>query len=216
MDKLSIYELFSYLIPGYVTVFLSNHFFSFTKTINDAGMNFGVFVLIASMISGVIIHALIDTLKSRKWFENLVFKHPHEIYAADQYLTPKMKNFLLEIYTKTSNESAIEIINGYPKNLFDHAYHYLESKEKSGPVKNLHSLYYLMRNLAFIFIIFMAIGIFFLISKSPIDNEKLILLILIFGSFGCLFGARFLREKYIGKAIKLYFSYCIHKLHEPK
>lgn len=216
MDKLSIYELFSYLIPGYVAIHLSNHFFHFTEIVATTDMNMTVFVLVASLIVGVIIHSFVDSFKPFEWFENLVFMHPNEIYKNDKYLTEQMKSFLLQEYEKTSNISVIEKINDYPKNLFDHAYYYLESKEKSGPVKNLHSLYYLLRNVAFLLIISLIIGVIFMISNIKVVNEREIFVVSLVGAFGCLFAARFLRKKYIGKTIKMYYSCLIHKFHEPR
>ncbi len=171
MDKLSLYEILSFVIPGLVLlkiielynekVFDGLPLIESDSKISESIMLFGI-----SLFIGIFIHiATFRLLKTQKlkWYKKLLFKSPQNICDKNDFIKPVIPFLNSEYNNLRKHEMPAGKENELETNLFDFAYLYLEVNDKITPAKNFQSLYFLFRNLFTICLLLLPVSIFFYI-----------------------------------------------------
>lgn len=215
MDKLSLYEILSFVIPGFIVIKLvdifrflllgSNNLFS-SDNIGDSLILFCV-----SLIFGVIIHVLTTQITLKiSFFKKLVYTSVKDVELGkySKLIIP----YLNEEYTKLKKHDCDENTSDQPTDyLFDFAYYYLEVNDKITQVKNFQSLYFMFRNFFTIGLILVPI-LLFTISYSyynkldQTQNFGLSLLIVFIGLLVIIYVSRWLRIKMIERVFESYYA----------
>jgi uncharacterized membrane protein YqjE len=194
MDKLSIYELLSFIIPGYVATRIVEYYLKFYNVTlpfpMEGKMDENLHLLVMAIILGVAIHVLTFKVISHpklKWMKSWIYKPEDEyienskggelpmimdsvlkMYEQDKDHTDKQS-----IYTSTWKEfnkekNEMEDTSKdvpYYNWTFDFAYYYLEVNDKITQAKNFQSFYFLFRNLFVMSMVhFVLIGIMGIVS----------------------------------------------------
>lgn len=163
MDKFSIYELFSFIIPGYLAAKIIEYYLRFyglrLPFPMEGNLDDNLLMLIVAIVFGVAIHVLtfkiinIPSLKRMKWW---IYKPEAEYIKSSKFSElPMIMPAVKECYEKDKNhnDSTSEIVISNGKKLdyydwtFDFAYCYLEVNDKITQAKNFQSFYFLFRNL---------------------------------------------------------------------
>lgn len=175
MDKLSIYELLSFIIPGYIAAKIIEYYLTFYEIKlpfpMEGNLDDNLLLLVVSIILGVFIHVLtfkIISLDGLEWMKDLIYKKEKDyikdskngelamIIPAVAALYEKEKNHqdaiseiraVLEVKDKDGNVEKKDIELDYYDWTFDFAYYYLEVNDKITQAKNFQSFYFLFRNL---------------------------------------------------------------------
>lgn len=215
MDKLSIYEFFSFLLPGVIAIEVSKVFFSKIDdyVIFEAKDIFsGILVLSLALCIGSILHVLCFMyLQNIKCFKNIIHI-PMDNMKNDEYITeiyPKLR----EIYAQRNGYSNTENIS--KSEVFDTAYYFLEAENKIAQAKSFQSLYFLFRNIFVLgcFFILLIVGkyIFELIQGECDVFLIYHIIILVVMSFVCMVLARWYRVKMTDRVLGLYYAILTHK-----
>lgn len=223
MDKLSLYELFSFVIPGGIALHLLNWCsinilqMGTVFSIND--LSSSLTVLLCALFIGVLLHLLTFSLFMKyKSYNLIIYKSVQEINF-DKY-TSSIIPFLNKEY-EHSKQHAIEKIVNYnipAQYLFDYAYYYLEVNGKNTQAKNFQSLYFFFRNLftlSIVAIILLVIALLYSALSSL--GVSVILKTVLY--IGCFIGvmcitvpvANWLRRKMI---ITVFGSYYADRVHQ--
>jgi hypothetical protein len=224
MDKFSLYEILSFLLPGYVliAIFLLYRELVFNfDPISNSGLGWGGNILLLSiaLFTGIILHVFTNWLVSKCKFLAKVIVPTVQNYSKKKNNTHKIIPFLNGEYKKLRKhyeEPAKP--NEAESNLFDFAYYFLEVNDKISAAKNFQSLFYWFRNLFIIsfFLLPISIIIIMIIAIGDFSAEQsdisfwiaainLIMLAIIAPT------ARWLRGKTIEKILWAYYVERIHK-----
>lgn len=227
MNKLSVYEVLSFLVPGFAALFIAKQYslllFNYRILKNINVVEEGILYFIISLLVGLFIHIftfyLTGISAKKKWFKlynKLVFQSVKEI--ADQKKgIKKTIPFLNEKYKEIRKHNEDKSANGkIEDNLFDFAYFYLETNDKIAPSKNFQALYFMSRNL---FTLFMFVSLFavFITALSFINCESyryktLFILLVIFTLMTFLiYITKWLRRKFVSKILQSYYNVLTHK-----
>lgn len=173
MDKFSIYELFSFIIPGYLAAKIIEYYLRFYGLRMlfpmEGKLEDNLLMLVVSIILGVAIHVLtfkIIGMENLAWLKSWIFKPEAEyiknsgvllmIIPAVTTLYKNEKNHndsksVFHIKLTEKDKDGIEKENmveyNYLKHTFDFAYYYLEVNDKITQAKSFQSFYFLFRNL---------------------------------------------------------------------
>lgn len=215
MDKLSLYEILSFVIPGFIVIKLfdifrfqlweSNNLFS-SDNIGDSLILFCV-----SLIFGVIIHVLTTqvTLKI-SFFKKLVYTSVKDVELGEysKLIIPYLNEEYAKLKKHDSNENTSDQPSDY---LFDFAYYYLEVNDKITQVKNFQSLYFMFRNFFTIGLILVPILLFTIAYSycnelNQTQNLGLSLLIVFIGLLVIIYVSRWLRIKMIERVFESYYA----------
>lgn len=152
MDKISVYEFFSFVVPGGLVLFLLNWC---SINILKTGVIFSLSDLSNSLVSlvfalliGTLLHTLTySVLLKSKIYCRIIYKSVQEI-SLDDY-TMRILPFLNQEYEKIKKHKVDDGGNDFvpASYLFDFAYYYLEVNSKNAQAKNFQSLYFLFRNI---------------------------------------------------------------------
>lgn len=179
MDKFSIYELLSFLVPGFISLYLINdfifHLTSYEYLFTWSGYEENLMIAILSLIIGLTIHYILTPfLLKIKFLEKLLIPSIQSI----KY-NPFIKSiipFLNETYKSDKKHSAkfYEKDDVPAENLFDFAYFYLESNQKIAPTKNFQSIYFFIKNMFTIVLIVSLVSLTMLIWHliSPLSTDE--------------------------------------------
>src|SRR5690606_4489569 len=151
MDKFSLYELLSFIIPGFTAIAIFKLIFNliFGCSVFEFSENNFIIILLLTSIAlclGVLLQIIsfrILDWKRFKWFREIVYQSADKIKSKSNHLS-KIFPYLNERNEKigkhhVQNELSID-------DIFHMAYYYLETNEKIGPTKNFQSLYFWLRN----------------------------------------------------------------------
>lgn len=161
MNNFSLYELLSYLVPGYVFVALLRFFFDICAI--DIPMELSdrfedsLPTLALSILVGICIHVFTFTwmgwkTKWKVWnrFIDQVFRKPEKQINSSEELKAIMPE-MLQLYKASRGGDPIgghaAISQDPVGQLFSHCYYYLEVKGKDQQVKSFQSFYFLLRNI---------------------------------------------------------------------
>lgn len=227
MEKLSLYEILSFVVPGYVLLELSKWFGSFFIDANfklDESLSNSLLQFIIALFLGIIIHVLTFKIFMKiKWYKDLIYKSVQKISVENDFIQ-KAIPFLNEHYIahrkhteKPVNENEAE------NNLFDYAYYYLEINDKIAAAKSFQSLYFLFRNFFTITLFFLPISVITILILYTQNYccclqrtalTAFILLIII--AFILVYIGRWLREKTVEKVIWSYYVAITHEENNNK
>lgn len=215
MDKLSLYEILSFVIPGFIVIKLvdifrfrllgSNNLFS-SDNIGDS-----LILFCASLVLGVIIHVLTtQVILKMPFLKKLVYTSVKDVELGEysKLIIP----YLNGEYTKLKKHDCNENTSNQPTDyLFDFAYYYLEVNDKITQVKNFQSLYFMFRNFFTIGLILVPILLFTIFYSyynelNQTQNLGLSLLIVFIGLLVNIYVTRWLRIKMIERVFESYYA----------
>ena len=219
MKNFSIYELLSYILPGFLIVVLVKYGletidFELPIKISDK-FDDSVFTLILSLLIGVAIHVLTYRLIQWKWYQKKVY-YPIQSCVNNSKSIQSIIPSITEKYIARNNQKVNEN-EDLTDNLFDFCYYYLETNGIDRQVKSFQGFYFLFRNLFTSLLISLPLmAILGVLYKIKNPSEKLCWLFLtaciyIIFYFIILELARFMRKKMI---TRVFWSYHVHQLHQ--
>lgn len=225
MDKLSLYEILSFVIPGFILINVFEFYNSVIFKNGDllskgSNLEESILLFCLSLFLGVIVHIVtFRFLKTSrlKWYKKLIFKSPQEITSDNDFIK-KVIPFLNEDYLKTQqhNEKVPES-NEVANYLFDFAYLYLEVNDKITPAKNFQSMYFWFRNMFTIglFLIPFSFIICIVTFFNKMENDLIMksffmFLITLTITLILIPTANWLREKLMEK---VFWSYYVERVH---
>jgi hypothetical protein len=228
MDKLSLYEILSFVIPGFILlqiielynekVFDNAPLLESDSKISESIMLFGI-----SLFAGILIHiATFRLLKTQKlkWYKKLLFKTPQEICQKNNFIKPVIPFLNSEYASLRKHQVVAGKENELDENLFDFAYLYLEINDKITPSKNFQSLYFWFRNLFTICLLLFPVSIFIYIYShirqffsEQINYAFWIIVANITIALIIIPASNWLREKLIEKVL---WSYYVERVHEKQ
>lgn len=177
MDKFSIYELLSFIVPGFVAAKITEYYLNLyhlkIPLPMDGNLEDNLLLLIVSIVLGLAIHVLTFRMMPYVWFKASVYPHEKEyIKKSKGKELPMIMPFVTQFYVndKLHEDKAEKItipegkvtkqiidrkettgktndIQDYYEWTFDYAYYYLEVKDKLTQAKNFQSFYFMFRNL---------------------------------------------------------------------
>ena len=231
MNKLSLYEILSFMVPGYILisivelynqlVFSGNSLFDINNDVEKS-----MLYLALSLFVGLAIHIftfeLIKLSEKKKkifgWYNRIVYQTVQSLSKNNEFLI-KIIPFLNEEYRKIRQHDEDTVNKGEVEyNLFDIAYFYLETNDKITASKNYQSLYFWFRNMFTIslFLIPVSVIILFIIFSDCFNSTEQNNALLILGfNFGLIFLivyiTRWLRKKFVTKVLYSYYTIRIHE-----
>lgn len=216
MDRLSIYELLSFIMPGALVVelinFCSSQLLNYHTIFTVQNLGEGMVFLFLALFFGSLIHIIsFKYLLSRKWYKIMVYKPIDKIKNCD-YIE-KIYPTLKEMYVKIANKKKTEVSKG---EIFDFAYYYLESQDKITQAKNFQSLYFLFRNIfnlgfiACVFLIIIGILSFCKCFNGNMPEILYSLLVVIITTLISAFIARWFRVKMADRIFGTYYADLIY------
>lgn len=223
MDKLSLYEILSFFIPGFILIKIIEVYyhavFHFNKLFfTECNFSESIMFLTLSLFVGIIIHVLSFRILNSpllKWYNKLIYKPVPEIIKKSKFIE-KPIDFLNSEYKRIRKHDEVKNDN-YEKHLFDFAYYYLEINNKISPAKSFQSLYFWFRNMFTINLFLFPISIIIYIiaqvkydSRSQITSLEIIILSIILGVLIVPI-ANWLRKKLVERVL---WSYYIERVHE--
>lgn len=151
MDKFTIYEILSFIVPGYMLLgivdFINNQVLGNAKLYNADSLKDNIILLGIALFLGLIIHVLtMKFFNKMKWYKFLVYHTPQKI-SLESSFCKKVMPYINEEYIRLKKHEESLTHNGEAEPyLYDFAYYYLEISDKIATVKNFQSLYFGIRN----------------------------------------------------------------------
>ena len=155
MEKFSLYEVLSFLIPGFLLVSIfqlyHQHVFGCESLINTNG-EFGknLILVCISLFAGIMLHVVnswLLELRFFKWMQNKIYPDVQVLCANNEFVT-RVIPYLNQEYKRLRKHDEPDCSENIPaKNLFDFAYYYLEVNNKIAAAKSFQSLYFWFRNM---------------------------------------------------------------------
>lgn len=216
MDRLSIYELLSFVVPGVIIIELMNfsaeYVFRKDRIITAGNLSEGLLFFAIALFIGCLIHIITFRLIKRKWYKKLACT-PMDKMKNDEYITEILPH-LKEIYRANKGISATEnISNG---SVFDTAYYYLEAQDKISQAKNFQSIYFLFRNIVTLSLFVLPVSVIFLLASFFMNDcslsEKIITIIIgtfVLGGLSSVI-AQWFRVKMTDRIFGLYYAELTH------
>lgn len=216
MDRLSIYELLSFVVPGVIMIELINfsaeYVFGKAPLITAGNLSDGLLFFAIALFIGCLIHIITFRLIKRKWYKKLACT-PMDKIENDEYITEILSD-LKEIYRVNKGISEAESIsNG---SVFDTAYYYLEAQGKISQAKNFQSIYFLFRNIVTLSLFVLPVSIIFLLISFFMNDctlsGKIITIIigtLVIGGLSSVI-AQWFRVKMTDRIFGLYYAELTH------
>jgi hypothetical protein len=226
MDRFSIYELLSYIVPGYVAAKILEYYlqlYDVTFPIPiDGTLDNNLLLLVVAIVLGVAVHVLTFKLMSFNWFKKLMYqKESHYIKnnkdGTLQRIMPAVTDFYISDKKHDDTISEIKFLDDttfeYNDLTFDLAYYYLEVKDKVTQAKNFQSFYFLFRNLFTIslthFLALLVLWIFGLLKWSQVNinnwNTLIMVAVLLLFTVLIVIIAQWLRGKMIDRVLWSYY-----------
>ncbi|MFK8282952.1 type VI-B CRISPR accessory protein Csx27 [Capnocytophaga cynodegmi] len=216
MDRLSIYELLSFVVPGVIMIELMNfsaeYVFGKAPLITAGNLSEGLLFFAIALSIGCLIHIITFRLIKRKWYKKLACT-PMDKMKNDEYITEILPD-LKEIYRANKGIPMTENISN--ESVFDTAYYYLEAQGKISQAKNFQSIYFLFRNIVTLSLFVLPVSVIFFLASLFMKDCLLSLKIIgiIIGTFvlGGLSSivAQWFRVKMTDRIFGLYYAELTH------
>ncbi|MFJ1262919.1 CRISPR-associated protein Csx27 [Capnocytophaga canis] len=216
MDRLSIYELLSFVVPGVIMIELINfsaeYVFGKDRLITAENLSDGLLFFAIALFIGCLIHIITFRLIKRKWYKKLACT-PMDKMKNDEYITEILPD-LKEIYRANKGIPMTENISN--ESVFDTAYYYLEAQGKISQAKNFQSIYFLFRNIVTLSLFVLPVSVIFFLASLFMKDCLLSLKIIgiIIGTFvlGGLSSivAQWFRVKMTDRIFGLYYAELTH------
>ena len=226
MEKFSLYEILSFLLPGFVLIGIvqlyQKYVFGFEHLLfsSDSKFSESIILLCLSLFVGVLLHFFtfwILGIKKNNWINKIV--KPSVKTVSENKSIQKILLFLFNEYKLLNKDNSK--LNGDEndiEDLFHFAYFYLETNNKISAAKNFQSLYFWFRNmftiscvLAPFSIIILAITLIKGYTCYHIDSAITIMIVNIFMLIILSPISRRLREKFIEKIFWSFYVEMIFK-----
>ncbi len=226
MERLSLYEFLSFVMPGVVVVEVSRHFLTYLPVSTlmawheqSSGWVGGLVYFLLVLGLGCLVHVLtFKCISSLKWYKTLVYPQMQDLkfYGIVKAAIP----FLNEHYAKAHKAKMKQPKTPMTpaKNLFDFAYYYLEAKGKIAQAKNFQGLYFLFRNLVTLAILGVGISVtggVLLLCLYPKESLLTDVVVLLVGSLlvmgVCTYMARWFRQKMADRVLGTYYAEIVHQ-----
>ncbi|WP_392447910.1 CRISPR-associated protein Csx27 [Capnocytophaga canis] len=216
MDRLSIYELLSFVVPGVIMIELINfsaeYVFGKAPLITAGNLSDGLLFFAIALFIGCLIHIITFRLIKRKWYKKLAYKPINEI-ENNAYIKQIFTN-LKEEYSKIHNINSIDEVSKL--NVFESGYYYLEAQGKISQAKNFQSIYFLFRNIVTLSLFVLPVSVIFLLisffMKDCTLSGKIITIIigtLVIGGLSSVI-AQWFRVKMTDRIFGLYYAELTH------
>ncbi|MCA4806652.1 type VI-B CRISPR accessory protein Csx27 [Myroides odoratimimus] len=223
MDKLSLYELFSFVIPGGIALHLLNwcsiNVLSTGTLFNLTDLSNSLIALVFALLIGVALHIITFNILL-KWssYRQIIYKSVQQI-KLDDYIQQVIPFLNQEYFHNKKHEVAANTNNAVPaENLFDYAYYYLEVNGKNAQAKNFQSLYFFFRNMFTLGIVSILILITALVYSTitSVGKDVLSEIVLKIAFFAVIIGiavpvANWLRKKMIITVFGCYYADRVHQ-----
>lgn len=214
MKNFSIYELLSYLIPGFLFLKLLTYYLadfqlqSLSKF--DGDLNNNIFFLVVSLVIGVALHRFTFIIKNWPLYRNDVYVSIDKLKEESEELK-KLIPLVEDIMKTKIGESQFD-----KTYLFDIAYYYLEVNSKIGTSKSFQSFYFLFRNIYTVLLLtspflLIKLGTTFVNYQTTTSKETLTLVSVLLLFPISVWCARFMRRKMFERVFWSYYIDNIHK-----
>lgn len=226
MDKLSLYEILSFLVPGFIATQLINYYyvdvFSQPNLLSNDTFNLesSFLLFILALFLGILTQILTFRFLNWKWIKKLVFKSPQQISVENDFVQRAIPFLNAEYKLLRKHGEKEPKPNEADAYLFDFAYLYLEVNDKVTPAKNFQSLYFAFRNVfslclitLFVTALTLLISFFVDLGCYTIFKLKSLFFITLIITPLIIIGARWLREKLVEK---VFWSYYVDRVHEKE
>lgn len=223
MDKLSLYELFSFVIPGGIALHLLNwcavNVLDTDVIFSLSDLSSSLIALVQALLIGVTLHIItFNILLKCGGYRQMIYKSVQEV-ELDTYILQVIPFLNQEYFRNKKHEVAINADNAVPaENLFDYAYYYLEVNGKNAQAKNFQSLYFFFRNMFTLGLVSLLILIFALVYSLMRDlgGEVLRSIVMYIAFFTVIIGiaipvANWLRRKMIITVFGCYYADRVHQ-----
>lgn len=210
MEKLSLYDLLSFLLPGAVAAtllyfgFLENQHFDFSK-INDQLAS--VIFIAVSFFIGSIIHFAFDIKPFKVLIRILgLYEKIPDIYYQNKI---ELKSYVKETFIedlKQFEKYGIKDDSNKIEHLWSKIYYKLEAEEKITTPKSFQSFYFFFRNIASICIITIVVAAIMVIIKGISDTRIITLVIAFIVLVLSILAGRMHRRKMVDRMFWTYYS----------
>ncbi len=197
MDKLTLYDVMSYFLPGVAGTFLLKQLLP-ASWIWFTDVSEAEIILLTGIISllfGLLIHRTTFWLIRYKWYTSVMMPSIRDIITSDK---GNMKALFKRIHAD-SNYSGLN-----EDRLFDTAYYYLEYHGKIDAAKGFQSMYFFIRNLLTLSICLFLVYMCMLIISCQIKYLWLMILCILYCPVAAWTG-RFFRAKMTERIINTFY-----------
>ncbi len=214
MDKLSLYDFLSFLLPGFIAVEWARFLYTaaglplISSPAVYTYVELGFILLCVSFFTGLAIHCITFWAIRLKWYKRLIFQPAGPVMKKSNNLRPalpRLEKLCAEKYGRSLFHNKGELAPGF----YDEAYFTLEGTDKMNSIKGFQSIYFFLRNvftLCCIAIPTMLLAqVWLLISVIASPAIWIALLITTVIALLCLPLAHFSRKKMIDR---LFWTYC--------
>jgi hypothetical protein len=195
MEKFSIYEFMSFFLPGVamvcVTLQLLPAMGGYVHHLSPLAD--GLMFTMISLLAGLAIHQLTFMLLNFKWYKKLTYKSVLQITKEN----PEDIKVNFDKINKFYNEESLD-----SEYLFDKAYYYLEYKDKIATAKTFQGMYFFLRNLVTICLVFLPMFVGAIICT----NGYYLFIIGVFFSIILIFVLSFMAGFYRRQMVKRIFN----------
>lgn len=220
MEKLSVYELLSFILPGVVVVELARWGIGayLGTTINLQVSNLlanGLLYLVIVLLVGCTVHVFtFKILLTCGWFKTIAYKNIQELTLSGlpKEVIPTLNNRYYE-----RGEKSKDYDERVPApDLFDHAYFFLEVEGSLEQAKSFQSIYFLFRNLLAIATIVLPFAVILIIGNlcsgdsMALESSLTLLCVGLFVSVMLVYVTRWFRIKFVERVFGTYYAYIKH------
>jgi len=220
-----LYELLSFIVPGFLLIWVVNFYaesvfgVEFFNEISSIKLADSVLYLIAALISGILLHRftfLFIEWKLFKPYKKLVYPSIYKLASKNPEIMPILPA-LKKNYKEMVPDRAFKTEEDEVDELFDWAYYYLEVNDQISQVKSFQSLYFFIRNiltlalLFFLIILPITICSAFFSSSFCVCHSLNFLVASVIVFLLLAEPARWLRTKMIVRLFRSYYTLIVHK-----
>ncbi len=154
MEKFSLYEILSFLIPGFILIKIILMYQQFVFGVSDfinmeSKFEENILLICLSLFAGVVLHFFSFKLckrKGLKWIENIIMPGWKKVSDKNESIKIIIP-FLNKEYNRLQKHFEVTDKNKVDQHLYDFAYYYLEVNDKISAAKSFQSLYHWFKNM---------------------------------------------------------------------
>jgi hypothetical protein len=218
MEKFSLYDFLTYLLPGFVLaegirLILSACGFAWYPKLSEYHFNdieLGLIGLSISLVLGICVQALTAAaVKKSRRYRKMFYEDAQKIIMSSRNLE-QIREGLNQLSIEETNEKIGQDKNSSKGKFFKNAIQQLEVAEKMGVAKAFQGIYFFMRNLASVAILLivplaLALGWSIYHATGEILQLKFAFIICIIAAVLCCLAAKYCRHKMVTRACWQYY-----------